>query len=378
MTDSPLRRLLEYGQSPWLDFIGRGLLTGGELSRMIDQWGIRGVTSNPAIFERAIARTDDYRGQIERLSRAGAKAEQIYERLAFDDVRAAAELLYPVYRETGGADGFVSLEVSPHLARDAPATVSAARRLWSALDCPNVMIKVPGTREGLSAIRSLLAGGINVNVTLLFSIDRYREVVEVYLTGLEDALAAGRRLDRIASVASFFLSRIDTLIDRQLDALAAAGGGQSRPARRLRGQAAIASARLAYAVLERSLASERFRRLRREGARPQRLLWASTGAKDPAYSAIKYVEPLVGRDTVNTLPLETLEAYHETGRPAARLPGHAREAEDMLRALAAMGIDLDAATARLLDEGIDQFVQAYDALLRSLDSVARAALGAWS
>jgi transaldolase len=374
MTVSPVKQLLEFGQSPWLDFIRRSLLKTGELRRMIDEWGIRGVTSNPVIFEKAIAHTDDYRAEIARLARAGKSAEQIYETLAFEDVRAAAELLYPIYRETNGADGFVSLEVSPHRARDALSTISEAKRLWSVFDRPNVMIKVPGTREGLTAIRSLLGDGVNINITLLFSIDRYREVLDTYFAGLEDALAAGRRIDGIASVASFFLSRIDTLIDDELDALTAAGGPRSREAKELRGEAAIASARVAYGILEESLASERFRRLHAEGAHTQRLLWASTGTKDPAYSAIKYVEPLVGPHTINTMPLETLKVYHDGGQPRARLTGHAETAALVLATLAAVGIDLEQATSRLLDEGIEKFARPYDALLHSLDTARQEAL----
>jgi len=371
---SPVKRLLELGQSPWLDFIRRSLVETGELVRMIDEWGVRGVTSNPVIFEKAIAHTDDYRAEVARLARAGQSAQQIYEALAIEDVRAAAKLLEPVYEASGGADGFVSLEVSPHLARDAAATIAEAKRLWSALDRANVMIKVPGTHEGLTAIRSLLADGINVNVTLLFSIERYRDVLEAYGRGLEAALAAGRRIDRIASVASFFLSRIDTLIDAKLDALAAANAARKQEAVRLRGAVAVASARLAYAVFEEGIASERFRRLRANGAHVQRLLWASTGTKDPVYSPVKYVEPLIGADTVNTMPLETLEAYHEHGQPSARLSGHADEARDVLAALAGLGVDLDAATARLLDEGIEKFVRPYDALLGAIDSARSAAL----
>jgi len=371
---SPVKRLLECGQSPWLDFIRRSLVETGELARMIDEWGVSGVTSNPVIFEKAIAHTDDYRAEVARLARAGQSAHQIYEALAIEDVRAAAELLEPVYQASGGADGFVSLEVSPHLARDAAATIAEAKRLWSALDRANVMIKVPGTDEGLTAIRSLLADGINVNVTLLFSIERYRDVLEAFTQGLEAALAAGRRIDRIASVASFFLSRIDTLIDAKLDALAAADAARKQEAMRLRGAVAIASARLAYAVFEEGIASERFQRLRADGAHPQRLLWASTGTKDPTYSPIKYIEPLIGADTVNTMPLETLEAYREHGQPSARLSGHADEARDVLVALAGLGIDLDAATAQLLDEGIEKFVRPYDALLGAIESARSAAL----
>jgi transaldolase len=375
---SPLKELLALGQSPWLDFIQRQLLTSGELNRMIDEWEVRGVTSNPVIFEKAIARSHDYDDEITQLATAGKSAEQIYEALAVEDVRVAAELLLPVYRVTGGADGFVSLEVSPHLARDSELTISEARRLWTALDRPNVMIKVPGTPEGLRAIRSLLADGINVNVTLLFSIDRYREVLDAYFDGLEAALAAGRALDGISSVASFFLSRIDTLIDPELDRLAGTDDARGRQAASLRGEVAIASARVAYGVLEESFESERFSRLRAHGARVQRLLWASTGTKDPAYSDIKYVEPLIGPHTVNTMPLETLEAYHEHGQPKPRLAEGQEQAQSVLRSLADLEIDLGHVTAQLLEQGIEKFARPYDTLLDTLDTARRAVLSGQS
>jgi len=374
MSISPVKRLLEFGQSPWLDFIRRSLLKTGELKWMIDEWGVRGVTSNPVIFEKAIAHTDDYHAEITRLAQAGKSAEQIYEALAIEDVRAVADLFLPIYRAGGGADGFVSLEVSPQLAHDAPATIAAAKRLWAALDRKNVMIKVPATAEGLTATRSLLADGVNVNVTLLFSIDRYRDVLQSYQEGLEAALAAGRRIDRIASVASFFLSRIDTLIDAELDTLAAASATRDREIQELRGSVAIASARLAYAAFEKAVDSERFRRLRSRGAKVQRLLWASTGTKDPTYSPVKYIEPLIGPHTVNTMPLETLEAYDERGQPNTRLTAHRSEARNVLAALARLGIDLDAVTARLLDEGIDKFVRPYESLLGVLESERSTAL----
>jgi transaldolase len=274
MQSSPLRRLSALGQSPWLDFIQRGLIESGELGRMIAEWGLRGMTSNPAIFERAIAETHEYDAAIAALARAGKSTLEIYETLVVEDVRAAADVFLPVYEAADGVDGFVSLEVSPHLAHEAEQTVLEARRLWSALDRPNVMIKVPATDEGLIAVRELLAGGINVNVTLLFSVSRYREVLDAYWAGLEAALEAGRRIGRVTSVASFFLSRIDTLIDRELDRLAAGEGAQGRSAAALRGEVAIASARYAYRVLMEGLESDRFRRLAEKGAQPAALLGA--------------------------------------------------------------------------------------------------------
>ena len=367
MKTSPVKRLLDFGQSPWLDFIERELLRSGELTRMIAEWGLQGMTSNPAIFEKAIAQTRQYDREIATLAAAGRPAEQVYEMLAIADVQAAADLFRPVYDGSDGADGYVSLEVSPHLAADAEGTISEARRLWAALGQPNVMIKVPGTPAGLVAIRQLIGAGINVNVTLLFSVERYREVAAAYAAGLEAALEAGRPLARIASVASFFLSRIDTAVDARLDRLAQDDEARASEALRLRGAAAIASARLAYAVYEESIATPRWRRLAAEGARVQRLLWASTGTKDPAYSDVKYVEPLIGPATVNTLPLDTLRAYHDHGDPAARLTGQREAAERIAAALAALSIDLEAVAAKLLEEGIVKFVQPYDSLLATLE-----------
>jgi len=349
VTESPVKELQRFGQSPWLDFLGRDLLRSGELAALQEKWGLRGVTSNPAIFERAIDRGDDYGEAIERLAREGRSAPEIYERLVLEDVGAAADLFRPLYEETGGEDGFVSLEVSPRLADDVEGTCVEARRLWAALARPNVMIKVPATDAGLQAIRRLLADGLNVNVTLLFSLGRYREVAEAYLAGLEAAAASGRNLSTIASVASFFLSRIDTIVDDALEALVERKGQAGAVAAGLRGEVAIASARCAYGIFEEITGSDRFRRLAAAGARPQRLLWASTGTKNPKYSDIKYVEPLVGPRTVNTMPLATLAAYHEQGRPADRLRQDPEGAARVLAAVTEVSLDLDALTRRLLE-----------------------------
>ena len=363
---SPIKRLLDYGQSAWLDFIERDLLTSGELTRMIDEWGLRGMTSNPVIFEKAIAGTRQYESDLARFASEGRSAQQTYEALAIADVRAAADLFRRVYDDTNALDGYVSLEVSPHLALDARATVAEARRLWAELDRPNVMIKVPGTSPGLAAIRELIGAGINVNVTLLFSVPRYAEVAAAYAAGLEEAHRAGRSLSRIASVASFFLSRIDTAVDRLLDARAKGDPKCTNAAERLRGTAAVASARLAYAAYEGSIADARWHALADLGARPQRLLWASTGTKDPAYSDVKYVESLIGPDTVNTMPLETLRAYDDHGTPAARLAGAGEDAERTVAALTALAIDVETVAGQLLDEGIVKFVEPYDSLLAAI------------
>jgi transaldolase len=301
--------------------------------------------------------------QIARLAALGRNAVEIYEALALADVRAAADLLLPLFRASNGADGFVSLEVSPLLARDTAGTIAEARRLWAALDRPNAMIKVPGTTEGLDAIRALLLDGANVNVTLLFSIGRYREVFQTYLDAVEAAAEAGRPVVKIASVASFFLSRIDTAVDAEL-ARESIGG---KDVAALRGTAAVASARIAYRVFEEIWAGDPARRLAQLGARPQRLLWASTGTKDPSYSDTKYVEPLIAPHTVNTLPLATLEAYDDHGRPASRLSGTGAEGARALAALAAVGIDVERVADDLLEQGIAKFVEPYERLLDSIE-----------
>jgi transaldolase len=373
MPDSPLIRLHEFGQSPWLDYLDRGLLQSGRLNRMVTDRGIRGVTSNPAIFEQAIVRTDHYRDEIERLAREGLSAGEIYETLAFADIRAAADVLAPLYEDSGRGDGFVSIELSPHLVDDAQATVVEGRRLWALLDRPNVMLKVPATDAGLVAVRELIAEGMNVNVTLLFSLERYRDVIDAYLEGLEYALEAGRSLKKVASVASFFLSRIDTIVDPLLEPIVFEGGTQGERARRLRGEVAIASAKRAYAIFQKSVKSKRFRELERHGARAQRLLWASTGTKNPAYSDVKYVEALIGPATVNTMPMDTLEAYHDHGNPATRLTGGLDRAARLLKELGALGIDLETLCAKLLTDGIAKFIKPFDDLHEAIDEQRRAA-----
>jgi transaldolase len=367
MSESPLTRLPGFGQSPWLDFIQRDLIESGELKRMIERWGLRGITSNPAIFEQAIGKTHGYDGDIARLASLGKSAVGIYEALALADVRAAADLFLPVYDGSGGTDGFVSFEVDPHLSGDAQGTIDEARRLWTTLARTNVMIKVPGTLSGLTAIRTLLAEGINLNVTLLFCVARYREVLDACLDGLEGAKVLGRPIGRIASVASFFLSRIDTAVDEELEPIAESGGIRGAAAKELLGEAAVASARCAYRDFESHLSSARWRALAAHGAQPQRLLWASTGTKNPRYSDLKYVEPLIGPHTVNTLPLATLEAYHERGRPAERLVGTGESGRQTLDALARLGINLDRLTAELLEQGIQKFIEPYDRLLESIE-----------
>jgi transaldolase len=366
MKENPLLKLESYGQSIWLDFIRRGMLISDELRQLIQVDGVSGVTSNPAIFEKAIAETRDYDDAIGALALAGKSAGEIYEELAVEDIRLAADELRPVYDRTGGLDGFVSLEVSPHLARDTIGTIAEARRLWGWVDRPNVLIKVPGTWEGLPAIRQLIGEGINVNVTLLFALPRYRAVAEAYIDGLEERTARGLPLEKVASVASFFLSRIDVLVDPLLEEKARAGGAIADLAASLRGEAAIASAKLAYQMYREIFAGERFRRVAERGARSQRVLWASTSTKNPAYSDVKYVEPLIGQETVNTMPLETLTAYRDHGDPAPRLEAEVDRARQVLARLADAGIDLAAVTQQLEDEGVEKFIKPFDTLLARL------------
>lgn len=366
---NPLRELTRLGQSVWLDDIRRGWLKDGTLARLIREDGLAGVTSNPAIFAKAIGNGAEYDHAIRGLADRGMTAGAIYEALVLDDVWSAADLLRPTYQASAGGDGFVSLEVSPHLADDTQATLREAQRLWRAFDRPNAMIKVPGTRAGLPAIRALIAAGVNVNVTLLFGLTRYREVVDAFLSGLEQRAAANEPLESPASVASFFLSRIDTLVDAKLDALGIPD------ARVLRGRAAIAAARLAYAIYREWTASERWQRLVSRGARAQRLLWASTSTKDPAYGDTKYVDALIGSQTVNTLPYATLEAYREHGHPVMRLADDLDGARAVRSDLKRLGINLKDASDQLEREGIQKFVEHFDELHTTLGHRARALAG---
>jgi len=365
LKENPLLKLKSYGQSIWLDFIRRGMITSGELQRLIAEDGLSGVTANPSIFEKAIDGSHDYDDAIRQLAGQARRALEIYETLAVEDVRAAADLFRPVYEATGGRDGFVSLEVSPRLAYDIVGTLREARRFWAALDRPNVLIKVPATEEGLPAIRQLTAEGINVNVTLLFGLPRYRQVAEAYLGGLEERAKKGQPLDGISSVASFFLSRIDVLLDPRLEKIMQADG-HAKLAATLHGQVASASAKIAYQIYREVFESERFRALAGRGAKSQRVLWASTSTKNPAYSDVKYVEPLIGPDTINTMPLETLEAYRDHGRPALTLEKDVPAAYQVLELLSEVGIDLDRATQQLEDEGVRKFDDALTSLLQTL------------
>jgi len=362
---NPLLELRKLGESAWLDDLGRGMLENGSLARLIREDGIAGVTSNPAIFANSMTTDPRYAQPIARLLPTVPSAMALYEELAIHDVRAAAGLFRGLYDQTAGADGFVSFEVSPHLAYDSEGSLAEARRLWARLDLPNAFIKIPATEAGLPVIRALIAEGINVNVTLLFSPERYRAVAQAYMDGLDERARARRSLTSVASVASFFLSRIDTLVDGLLDELSAHG---QPAARTLRGKTAIASAARAYEVFETLLATPQWQALSAQGARPQRLLWASTSTKDPSYSPIKYVEELVVPGTVNTMPLETINAYRRLGRPELRLERHLAEGADTREGLERLGIDLEAVAAQLEREGVTKFVEPFDKLQKWLEA----------
>jgi len=375
--ENPLLALGRLGQSVWLDFIRRSLLDSGELARLVAADGIRGVTSNPAIFEKAIASGDEYSAQLAEAAEAlGDDRRAVYEALAIEDIRRAADVLAGVHRETGGADGFVSLEVAPDLADDTERTIAEARRLWRAVDRPNLMIKVPGTPAGVPAIRTLLAEGIHVNVTLLFARSAYEAVAEAYVEALEERRRRGEPLDRVASVASFFVSRIDTLVDRRIDeAIAAGGAGAEERLGALRGRVAIANAKLAYRHYLGLVASPRWQALAAAGARPQRLLWASTSTKNPAYRDVLYAEELIGPETVDTMPPETIDAFRDHGAARATLAEGFERAAAELAALEAGGISLERATDELLAEGIAKFVEPFERLLAAVGARTRELAG---
>ncbi len=369
MQNNPLKTIQEFGQSIWQDDLDRKMLLSGELAQLIEQDGIRGITSNPAIFEKSIAGSSEYDNDIQLLRRQGYSTEEIYETLTVEDVQMAADQFLPLYDATEGRDGFVSLEVNPHLAHDVNGTIDEARRLWQALSRPNVMIKVPATKEGLTCIEQLIGEGLNINVTLLFGLPRYREVAQAYIRGLEARAAGGSPLDRIASVASFFLSRIDLLLNPILKNIKRDRLPGADIAERLYGRVAIASAKCAYQFYKEIFEGDRFKVLLEKGARPQRLLWASTSTKEPEFSDIKYVEALIGADTVNTLPRDTLDAYRDHGRPQQRLGRDMDEARQTLDDLAVLDISLDKVSQQLEDAGIEKFIKPYDSLLETLKKV---------
>jgi transaldolase len=363
MKDNPLKKLEALGQSIWLDYIRCDLIASGELRKLIENDGLKGMTSNPSIFENAIAESTIYDAVIQRMAFEGKDVNTIYEAISQKDVQNAADVFRPLYEESGGADGFVSLEVNPHLAHDTAGTIAEGRRLWASLNRPNVLIKVPSTAEGLPAIRQLISEGINVNVTLLFALPRYRQVTEAYIAGIRDRLKQGKQIKNIASVASFFLSRIDAVIDPKEEDFIASKGEQAHFATKIRGQVAISSAKIAYQIYKKVFENEHFLKL---GASSQRLLWASTSPKDPDYSDVKYIEALIGPNTVNTIPLKTLEAYRDHGDPANSLEVDVEQASWVLSELSEIGIDLKSITEKLENDGVAKFIQSFDKLMQSL------------
>jgi transaldolase len=363
---NPLKALQDHGQAVWLDFLSRGFMAKGGLKKLVDEDGLRGLTSNPSIFENAIGHTGEYDEAIAGMLRANDRsAAEIFEELAVEDIKEATDILRPVFDAAHGTDGFVSIEVSPYLATDTRATIAEAKRLWSAIDRKNLMIKVPGTAEGLPAVRDLIADGINVNITLLFAQEVYEQVVEAYLSGLEAHASRGGDISRIASVASFFVSRIDTAVDKLLDDAIARANDPDEKARlnALKGKIAVANAKLAYQRYLRLFAGERWAALAAHGAKPQRLLWASTGTKNKAYSDVLYVEELIGPDTVNTMPVATLDAFRDHGKVRDSLGEDAAGAHRLLGEIARAGISLDSVTDRLVEDGVRLFADAADKLL---------------
>jgi transaldolase/glucose-6-phosphate isomerase len=361
---NPLVELQKLGQSPWHDNIRRGLLTSGALKKMVKDGDITGLTSNPTIFEQAIANSSDYDAALIELARKGKSAEEIFDALAIDDIRNAADVFAPVFQRTQGGDGYVSIEVAPKFAHDTQATIKEARRLWKAVNRPNLMVKIPATPAGIPAIEQSIADGLNINVTLIFSLQRYDEVMEAYLAGLERRLRARKKINSIASVASFFVSRVDTLVDKRLDEkITALGADQARLLEKLKGQAAIANARLAYAEFRKKFATGRFTALAGRSARVQRPLWASTSTKNPAYPDVYYVEALIGPDTVDTMPPATLVAYKDHGQPAPRLEQGPDEAERVIEQLEELGIRMDDVTWQLETEGVAAFAKSFDSLI---------------
>jgi transaldolase len=358
MEINKVKQIHSFGQSIWLDFIDRAIIANGKLKSLIDDDGVRGVTSNPAIFEKAISSSSDYDEQIRKVAGSVKTNEELFFALAITDIQNAAKLFEGVHNESKGTDGYVSLEVSPFLALDTEGTTKQAKELWDAVGRKNVMIKIPGTQPGLSAIRQSIAHGININVTLLFGLPRYEEVADAYIAGLEDHLAVGHSISHISSVASFFLSRIDVLVDPMLDEK---GLGD------LKGEVAIASAKKAYEIYKKKFSGERWEKLAAQGAQTQRLLWASTSSKNPAFKDTKYVEALIGADTVDTVPLETIEAFRDHGIAANSLEQGLDEATEVLNKIKAAGIDIDKITQQLEDEGIEKFNAPFEKLLKAIE-----------
>src|ERR1700716_3491757 len=376
---NPVKALENHGQSVWLDFLARGFVSKGDLQKLIDSDGVKGVTSNPSIFEKAIGSSDEYDGAIGKALKSGDRpVAELFEHLAVEDIQRAADVLRPVYDQLKGEDGFVSLEVSPYLATDTKATIAEAERLWKDVKRKNLMVKVPATPEGLPAIRHLIGKGISINITLLFSQKVYVQVAEAYLSGLEKYIAKGGDPSHVASVASFFVSRIDSATDKELDGKIARANDPSEKERlaALKGKIAIANAKLAYQQYKRLFSGTRWDRLAAKGARPQRLLWASTGTKNKDYRDVLYVEELIGPNTVNTMPPATLDAFRDHGKPRDSLEENIEDARRVLAELETSGISLDAITADLVMDGVKQFADAADKLYGAVAHKRATVLGA--
>ncbi len=365
---NPLRELEALGQSVWLDDIDREHLRSGLFERLIEEDGLSGATGNPTIFEHAIDHGTAYDEQMRQLIMQGKDAQVIYEMLAMTDVRQVADLLRPTYERTAGQDGFVSIEVSPYLAHDTHGTLAEVRRFWHAIERPNLMVKIPSTPAGVPAIRQALSEGININITLMFSLDNYRQVAEAYLGALEERVATGQDISRIASVASFFVSRVDVLVDHLLeDKIKATPESARQQLKALLGKTAIANACLAYQEFKRLFSGPRFAALKSRGARVQRPLWASTSTKNPAYRDVLYVEELIGPDTVNTMPLKTLESFREHGNVRLSIEDQLPQAQAELAALAEAGINYDQVTRQLQEEGVQKFIDSFQTLFACID-----------
>jgi len=366
-----LHRLRDAGQSIWLDFIERALLRDGDLERRIRDDAITGMTSNPTIFEKALAEGGHYDEQLRTIA-GRLTAPELFEAVATTDVRDACDAFRPIYDATGGGDGYVSIEVSPAAANDAASTIAEAHRLWKTVDRPNLMVKVPGTVEGAKAVRRLIADGVNVNITLLFAIEAHARVIDAYMAGLEDRVRVGRPISDLASVASFFVSRVDTEVDKRLEALLPTLSGADRDrAADLRGTAAIANAKLAYRLFRREFSTPRWAALRASGGRVQRPLWASTSTKNPAYRDVMYVEQLIGPDTVNTMPPATIEAFRDHGEVARTVDASLDEAEHVIAELEGLGISMREVTEKLLVDGLASFQKSYDSLIAGLERKSR-------
>jgi transaldolase len=378
LAQNPLLELQKFGQSVWLDYIRRDLLTSGELRRLINDDGLRGMTSNPSIFEKAIVGSNDYAGQVDQLIAEGFSAGDIFERVAVLDIQNAADILFPVYQSTNKRDGYVSIEVSPTLARDTQGTIEEARRLWKAVKRPNIMVKVPGTPEGVPAVRQLTSEGLNINITLLFAQDAYKKVAEAYTDGLEAAQKAGKDISGIASVASFFVSRIDTLADSMMDEKLKNPGSpeQEQLLRGLHGKVAIANAKQAYRFYQQMVAGPRWKALAARGGQSQRLLWASTSTKNPKYRDVLYIEELIGPDTVNTMPPATMDAFRDHGIVRRTLDADLSAADKVMADLERAGISMQKVTAQLLDDAIKLFDDAFQKLLAAVEQKKKAAVSA--